>query len=64
MKKVHVLQIIFVIVEILAFIPLTVEVFGDMNPGIISVSAVVMGVGLLGSMICAIIRAVQDSKKK
>ncbi len=64
MNKAHVLQIIFVIVEVFAFIPLTVEVFGDMNPDIISVSAVVMGLGLFGSMICAIIRAVQESKKK
>ena len=64
MNKAHVLQIIFVIVQVFAFIPLTVEVFGDMNPDTISVSAAVMGVGLLGNMICAIVRAVQESKKK
>jgi hypothetical protein len=32
MSKVHLLNIIFLIVEIIAFIPLTIEVFGDMNP--------------------------------
>ncbi len=64
MNKAHVLQIIFVIVQVFAFIPLTVEVLGDMNPDIISVSAAVMGVGLLGNTICVIIRAIQESKKK
>ncbi len=64
MNKVYVLQIIFIIVEFFAAIPLTVEVFGDMNPDIISVSAAVMGAGLLGNMICTIIRAVQELKKK
>lgn len=64
MNKVHVLQIIFLTLQVFAAIPLTIAVFGDMNPAIISVSAVVIWVGLLGNMICAIIRAVQESKKK
>ena len=64
MNKAHVLQIIFVMVQVIAFIPLTVEVFGGMNPAIISVSAAVIGVGLLGNMICSIITALQESKKK
>ena len=64
MNKAHVLQIIFVIAEVFAAIPLTAAVFGDRNPDIISVSAAVIGVGLLGNMICAIIRAIQELKKK
>ena len=64
MNKAHVLQIIFVMVQVIAFIPLTVEAFGGMNPAIISASAAVIGVGLLGNMICAIIKALQESKKK
>ena len=64
MNKVHVLQIIFIIVQVFAVIPLTAAVFGDMNPDIISVSAIVIWVGMFGNMICAIIRAVHESKKK
>ena len=64
MRKVYVLQIVFVIVLVIAAIPLTIAVFGDMDPAIISVSAVLIWVGLLGNMICAIIRAVKESKKK
>ena len=64
MNKVYVLQIIFLFVQVFAVIALTVAVFGDMNPDIISASAIVMWVGMLGNMICAIIRASQESKKK
>ena len=63
-NKVYVLQIIFLIVQVFAAIPLTVAVFGDMNPDIISVSACLIWMGMLGNMICAIIRAVRESKKK
>ena len=64
MNKVYVLQIIFIIVQVIAAVPLTAEVFGDMNTDIISVSAIVVWVGMIGNMICAIIRAVRESKKK
>ena len=64
MRKVYVLQIVFVIVLVIAAIPLTIEVFGDMDPDIISASAIVLWLGLVGNAICAIIRAVQESKKK
>ncbi len=63
MNKVHLVQIIFVVVEILAAIPLTIEVFGDMDPGVITVSAVVLWVGMIGSMVCALIRVAQAKKK-
>ena len=64
MNKTHGLQIIFVIVQVIAAIPLTAAVFGDMDPDVISVSAVAIWVGMLGNLVCAIIRAVQESKKK
>ena len=44
MNKVYVLQIIFIIVQVIAAVPLTAEVFGDMNTDIISVSAIVIRV--------------------
>ena len=64
MSKIHIAQIIFVVIEILAFIPLTIEVFGDMEPDIIIISALVMGIGLFGSCICGVIRAARDVRKK
>ena len=64
MNKVYVLQIIFIIVQVIAAITLTIAVFGDMDPDIMSASAIVIWVGLLGNAICAILRAVQESKKK
>lgn len=64
MNKVHLLNIIFLIVEIIAFIPLTREIFGDMNPNVLTISAIVFGVGMVGNCICVIIRAVCESKKK
>ena len=63
MNKAHLIQIIFVVVEIFAAIPLTIEVFGDMDPGVITVSAVVLWVGMIGSMVCALVRAAQAKKK-
>ena len=64
MDKVWVLQIIFIIVEIFAAVPLTAAVFGDMDPGVITASAGAIWVGMIGSMICAVVRAVRESKKK
>lgn len=64
MKKVYVLQIIFVIVQVIGAIPLTLAVFGDVNLDIISISAIVIWAGMLGNLICAIIRAVFEWEKK
>ena len=64
MSKVHLLSIIFLIVEVIAFIPLTIEVFGDMNPNVITISAIVFGVGMVGNCICTIVRTIHESKKK
>ena len=64
MNKVHVLQIIFLIAQVFGAIVLTAAVFADMNPKALSVSALIIGVGMAGNAICAIIRVVQESKKK
>lgn len=64
MRKVNLLNGIFLIVEVFAFIPLTIEVFGDMNPNVLTISAIIFGVGMIGNGICAIVRAIQESKKK
>ncbi len=64
MSKVYLLNIIFLIVEIFAFILLTIEVFGDMNPDVLTISAIIFGVGMVGNCICVIVRAIHESKKK
>lgn len=64
MNKVHFLSIIFLIVEVIAFIPLTIEVFGDMNPDVLTISVIVFGVGMVGNCICTIVRAICKSKMK
>lgn len=64
MNKVHFLSVIFLIVAVIAFIPLTTEVFGDMNPDVLTISAIVCGVGMVGSGICTIVRVIRELKKK
>ena len=67
MRKIHLLQVIFLAVMILSCIPLTVQVFGHMDPDIMTVSALFLGAGLLGTCVCAVVRAVrqdQEQKKK
>ncbi len=64
MRKVYVLQIIFCAVMILAAIPLTVQVFGGMDPDVITVSALFLGAGLLGNGVCAVVRAVREYQEK
>ncbi len=64
MNRAHMLQIVLVAVQVIACIPLTIEVFGDMDPEVISASAAVIGVAMLGSVICAMVRAGQEWKKK
>ena len=55
-NKVWVVQILFVSLSVIASIPLTIAVFSDMNPTVISVCATLIGIGLVGNMICALIR--------
>ena len=40
MRKVYLLNVFFLIAEVISFIPLTIEIFGDMNPDIIIKSAI------------------------
>lgn len=63
MSKTHLASIIFLIVEIIALIPLTVEIFGDMNTDIITISAAFFFIGLIGNCVCSFIRAFSEWKK-
>ena len=64
MGKLRLASIIFIVIGIIAFIPLTVEIFGDMNTDIITVSACVLFVGLIGSCVCSFIRGIKEWKRK
>ena len=50
------MQILFVSLCVIAAIPLSIAVFSDMNPTVISVCAALIGIGLVGNMIGALIR--------
>ena len=60
MSKLHLWSIIFVVIEVIALVPMGVEIFGHMNTDSIIVSAIVFGVGLLGSCICTIAGVVRN----
>ena len=55
-NKVWLVQILFVSLCVIAAIPLTIAVFTDMDPTVISVCAALIGIGLVGNMIGAFIR--------
>lgn len=63
-KALLILNIIFIFIAFVALIPLTIEVFGSMNPDVIIISARIMQVALIGAFILSIIRAVNKSKRK
>lgn len=64
MKRLRLLSIIFIFIAIIAFIPLTIEVFGDMKLNVIKISASIMLAGLVSSCICLFIRAIGELKDK
>ena len=64
MSKVNLLNIIFLIVEVITFIRLTIEIFGDMNPDVIIISAIIFVAGMIGNCIFTIVRVIHDSKKQ
>ena len=45
-------NVIFVIIEVIAWILLTIQIFGDMNPDAIIISANILGIGLIGTCTC------------
>lgn len=57
-------SIILISISVVALVPLSVEIFRRMNTDVIRVSAILVGVGLIGSCICSIASAVQDDKPK
>ena len=62
--KLWMLSIVFLLIAVIAFIPLTLEVFGHMNPDTMMTSAVIVGIGLLGSCVCTLVRSVREMQKK
>ena len=62
--KLRIVSVAFLVVALVAMIPLTLEVFGHMDPDTMMISAVVVGIGLLGSCVCSFARAVQELKRK
>ena len=62
--KLRIVSVAFLIIALIAMIPLALEVFGHMNPDTMMISAVIVGIGLLGSCVCTLIRAMQEMKKK
>ncbi len=64
MSKFRLASIIFIVIAAAACIPLTVEIFGDMNTDIITFSAGIMLVGLLVSCTCSFIRGICELTKK
>ncbi len=64
MSKGNFMNIIFLIVEVIAFIRLTIDVFGDMNPEVLTISAIIFGIGLAGNCIFTIVRVLCELKKK
>ena len=62
--KLRIASIVFLVVALIAMIPLTLEVFGRMDPDTMMISAVIVGIGLLGSCVCTIIRSVREIEKK
>ena len=56
-------QILFLTLCVIAAIPLTIAVFTDMNSTVISISAAIIGIGLVGNMIFAFIRAYLSRSK-
>ena len=64
MSKLRLLSIIFIIIAFIAWIPLTIEIFGDINPDVIIISASILGVGIIGACGCSFIRAIRELEKK
>lgn len=64
MSKLRLASVILITAAVIALIPLTAEIFGNMNTDIITVFAGIVFIGLIGSCICSFIRAVNELKKK
>ncbi len=64
MGRLRLWSIIFLVIAVIAFVLLTVEIFGHINPDIIIILASVFGVGILGTCICTISKVVYEYKLK
>lgn len=63
MKKVKVLQLLFLALLLLAWVLLTGELFGQMRPFVMKIFALSSWTALLCEAICTVILAVQKRKK-
>ena len=64
MSKLHLWSIIFLVIEIIALVPLGIEIFGHMNTDVIIISAVVFGIGMFGNIICTLARVAREYEQK
>lgn len=62
MSKDKFINIIFLTIQVITFIPITLEVFGDMSPEVLTISVIIFGIGLAGNCIFAIARAIREWK--
>lgn len=62
MSKLRLLNMIFIVILVIAWIPLTTEIFGNMNPDVIIIWGIIMWVALIGACTCSIIRAIQEKR--
>ena len=60
MSKLRLWNTVFIVVLVIAWIPLTIEIFGKMNTDVIMIFGIIMWVALIGACTCSIIRAVQE----
>ncbi len=64
MKKLYLLNLLFLCVAIGGLIATAISIFEDMNPDNIIVGAVVTGIGLVGACGCTIARVIKDKGKQ
>ena len=66
MNKLRLVSIVFLIVAVIACIPLTIEIYGDMNTDVIIPSAYVFGGAIVVFFVLSYIRAIieHNAKKK
>ncbi len=57
-------NVVFLLIEVIAFAGLTMEVFGAMNPDALILSAIAFGVGMTGNCVLTLARVIRKSKKQ
>lgn len=60
MSKLRLWNTVFIVVLVIAWVPLTIEIFGNMNTDVIIIFGIIMWAALIGACTCTIIRAIQE----